>query len=544
MVGLRSWVACAALAAVLPVAALAQNVAVIVANRDYANLPDAAGADAGEALGNELARAGFEVLDLNGFTTRDIGDDVATIGQQLREADRILIYVAGHVVHTKRDAFLLGTDVERLDPFSVAVGGVSLGGLLDLAAKAPGAAVFAVADARASIRPESGVIEGFGPQEAPQGVTILTGPPGQLARFLTEEIVVPGRRIDRALREAPRRIDGRGFVGPVAFLPGAEAPDAPGFEDRYWQRVTEEDSAEAYRDYLDRFPTGTHSDAAEDRITELTESEDERAARRESELALSRADRRAVQEFLTVLGFDTRGIDGIFGPGTRSAITLFQADRGFDESGYLTANQVSLLRTRGGERLAEIEAEEARERAERERRDRAFWQDTGAGADEVALRAYLERYPDGIYADVATERLAAIAERKAQERNRQDRAAWETARDTGTEDAFDAYLEEFPDGAFAEEARMSLRQLESPERVIDLDAARLQEDSLVLAGSARRLVEIRLAQLGYQPGPTDGQFDARTRDAIARYQESRGMMPSGYLNQRTVARLVAEAVFR
>lgn len=517
--------------------ALAEDIALIVANRTYANLPDAPEADAAETLGDELGRAGFEVFDLADFQMSDVAGEVGVLAQRLRAADRVIVYLAGHVVSTSRDAYLLGIDAERLDPFAVGTTGLSIGAFLDIAAARPGAAIVAVADARASLRPDDGVVEGLGGIEAPQGVTVLTGPPEALAEFLSSEIVVPGRRMDRALRAAPRRIESRGFVAPFPFFSETPVADTPDFETRFWERVTEEDSAEAYRDYLDRFPAGEHADQANRRITELTESEAERAARVEQELGLSRADRRSLQEYLTVLGFDPNGVDGIFGSGTRAAISAFQGDNGFETTSYLTANQVTMLQTRGAERIAEIEAEAARQRAEQERQDRAFWRDSGEGGDEAALRAYLERFPDGIYADLARERLAAITEED-------DRAAWEIATNSDTVAGYEAYLSDYPDGIYAEEAEAAIDDLTQTETIIDLDFARQQEDNMVLAASARRLVEIRLQQLGFQPGPADGSFDERTRDAIARYQDSRGLIPSGYLDQGTVARLVAEAVFR
>ncbi|WP_267140004.1 peptidoglycan-binding domain-containing protein [Anianabacter salinae] len=525
-------------------AAAADDIALIATNRGYDNLPNVAEAEAAEALGDTLARAGFEVLDISDFQMSGIAEEVGVLAERLRGGDRVIVYLAGHVVSTARDAFLLGTDAERLDPFAVGTSGLSIGAILDIVAGRPGAAIVAVADDRASLRPDAGVIEGFGETEVPQGVTVLTGPPRLLARFVTEEIVVPGRRIDRAVADAPRRIEALGFIGPFPFLAETAQPDAPDFEDRFWQRVTEEDSAEAYRDYLDRFPRGEHADAAETRISALTESDAERAARTEQELDLSRADRRELQEYLTVLGFDTRGIDGIFGPGSRRAIDAFQGDNGFERTGYLTANQITLLRTRGAARVAEVEAEAERQRAERERQDRQFWRDSGEGQDEAALVSYLDRYPDGIYAELARERLAVIEDRNRTQTEAEDRGAWEAAQAERTVAGYEAYLGNYPDGLFADDARAAIRSLESPETVIDLDRARDREDGLVLAASAKRLVEIRLQQLGYQPGPADGQFDRRTRRAIADYQTSRGIEATGFLDQGTVARLVAEAVFR
>ena len=53
----------------------------------------------------------------------------------------------------------------------------------------------------------------------------------------------------------------------------------------------------------------------------------------EEGLNLSRDQRRRLQEYLTVLGFDTHGIDGLFGPNTRSAVQQWQASIGATGTG-------------------------------------------------------------------------------------------------------------------------------------------------------------------------------------------------------------------
>lgn len=65
----------------------------------------------------------------------------------------------------------------------------------------------------------------------------------------------------------------------------------------------------------------------------------------ESDLGLGRSQRATIQAALTRRGYDTRGIDGSFGPGTRNAIANWQRANGQTATGYLTAAQAdSLLR--------------------------------------------------------------------------------------------------------------------------------------------------------------------------------------------------------
>ena len=53
------------------------------------------------------------------------------------------------------------------------------------------------------------------------------------------------------------------------------------------------------------------------------------------------------------------------------------------------------------------------------------------------------------------------------------------------------------------------------------------ESSLGLGRAARRMVQAGLASLGYEPGPADGLFGLRTREAIRRYQGGEGVRSDG-----------------
>jgi peptidoglycan hydrolase-like protein with peptidoglycan-binding domain len=68
----------------------------------------------------------------------------------------------------------------------------------------------------------------------------------------------------------------------------------------------------------------------------------------ESLLDLTRSERVDMQVRLTRLGYDTARTDGTFGPGTRRAIAAWQGDVGLAVTGYLTADQVRLIRVETG----------------------------------------------------------------------------------------------------------------------------------------------------------------------------------------------------
>ena len=136
-------------------------------------------------------------------------------------------------------------------------------------------------------------------------------------------------------------------------------------------------------------------------------------------------------------------------------------------------------------------------RAEAEQLDRAYWEETGERGDPAGYRAYLNRYPDGIFADEARDAMA------------------EEERPLGTDDD--------------EEDNQATADAEAALRI-----------NPVLA----RLIESRLSQMGFNPGQVDGRFDRDTRGAISRYQTRRGLPVTGYLSEPTLARLLADTFGR
>jgi peptidoglycan hydrolase-like protein with peptidoglycan-binding domain len=309
-------------------------------------------------------------------------------------------------------------------------------------------------------------------------------------------------------------------------------------ETTLWGGAQALDTADAYRNYLTRYPDGVYVAQAEALILEITTEPDRAERLAEDALAMSRDDRRDIQRDLTILSFDPCGIDGIFGPGTRAAVTNWQQQNGFTQSSYLTREQINRLDAQAARRAAELEAEAERARAEKERLDRAFWVETGAQGDEPGLRAYLERFPDGAFAGQATEQLGEIEFAKRQAAVAEDKAAWDQAADTNTAGGYQTYLQVFPTGAFAAEAGARIAAINAPEP--SDDAAIAAETPLGLDGITLRLIEARLAQLGLEPGAVDGGLDVDSRRAIRNFQQDRKLNITGFIDEETIVRLLAD----
>lgn len=528
--------------------AMSADVALLIANENYDNGRDIRAADDLRNAEDALRDAGFEVL---------VGEDVgagelrALVSELQSKADgtgKIVIAVSAHFAGAGAASWVLGTDADRPDGLSVGAQGVSLGALATVAAAAPGQAVVLLGTEVRELALGAGLSPGIIVPDAPQGVTVVTGSAGDIATYLEEGLLAEGESLVGSLKAFPD-LEASGFLAPlIPFVGGATATPVadPNAQERlFWQATQNIGTVAGFQGYLATYPGGLFVADARTAIEDLELAPVRQAEASEAALELSRNDRREIQRALTLLEYDPRGIDGIFGPGSRAALTRFQQANGLADTGFVTRGLMDRLALQAERRNAELEAEAARRKAELERQDRAYWRSTGALGDEAGLRAYLERYPDGVFAEIATVRLQPFEDARRQAAAVQDRAAWDAAISVDTIAGYEGYLQTNPEGAFVDQAQARIAELDfATKNAAALQSAQRNEARLGMNDGTRRLVEDRLMRLGLKPGPIDGVFDERTRRSIRRYQEARKLQKTGYLNQATVVRLLADSVLR
>lgn len=93
----------------------------------------------------------------------------------------------------------------------------------------------------------------------------------------------------------------------------------------------------------------------------------------------------------------------------------------------------------------------------------AFWDSIRDNDVAAEFEAYLEKYPEGAFAALAVERLKVLSERgKEPELPNADPvelAYWESIKDSDSAEMFRAYLATYAEGAFADIARLKVQQL-------------------------------------------------------------------------------------
>ena len=124
----------------------------------------------------------------------------------------------------------------------------------------------------------------------------------------------------------------------------------------------------------------------------------------EEGLGLDRAARRQIQQGLQAGGFDPGGADGLFGPRTRAAIRRWQQSRGGRATGYLDDAAVAALRSAAASRVEAASAAPAGSSAQ----ENLFWQSIMNSTSPAEFEAYLRRFPNGVFSELAAARLAGL----------------------------------------------------------------------------------------------------------------------------------------
>jgi len=101
----------------------------------------------------------------------------------------------------------------------------------------------------------------------------------------------------------------------------------------------------AYQSYLRQFPKGMYAQHARERVERLggkvTTGDSQGSQNNAAGASLTADQRVAIQRRLNGLGYNTNGLDGNFGPGTRRAIALWQRDRNYTQTGVLSSAQAT-----------------------------------------------------------------------------------------------------------------------------------------------------------------------------------------------------------
>ena len=115
-------------------------------------------------------------------------------------------------------------------------------------------------------------------------------------------------------------------------------------------------------------------------------------------------------------------------------------------------------------------------------------------------------------------------------------AFWETIQNEKNPQLFQAYLNRYPKGVFADVATIMLRQ----QKTAALDSARVErpDDPVELSDPVLiREVRERLYELNFDPGPFDGPIGGPARQAVREFEQASKLASTGEITQGLLRRL-------
>jgi uncharacterized caspase-like protein/peptidoglycan hydrolase-like protein with peptidoglycan-binding domain len=146
-----------------------------------------------------------------------------------------------------------------------------------------------------------------------------------------------------------------------------------------------------------------------------------------------------------------------------------------------------------------------------------------------------------------------------------EKLIWETAKSSNTVADYEAYLEAYPSGLFADFARNSIKRLSSQNQVAAVNPSatggaaapagavatlpdpqkgipgtQVTESTLGWNRTARREVQTRLNLAGHDVGRPDGAFGPKTRAGVSAWQTANGLVPTGFFTAAQYALLTAQ----
>ena len=534
-----------------PALALAADRALVISNP--ATLPDdqaAFVAAAHRELVESYVAAGYETTEGIDLRRDEFARILGLFEGSARSADRIVIHFVGAAVSVSEATGLIPVGASVDTRTAAVFETVPLSLLMDIAALRPNASVVALAIPPYPPTEAAGFANASHLYQVPEGVLVVRGEARAVFAVVTEQMLSQALPINRI----PDAGNGVRFEGAVTSslslgpAPGSDAAsisastsaqddDSDLVEQALWELANRSQNPAIAEAYLQRYPAGRFADEARALAERAPENQTPEA--RETSLDLSATARRRIQQDLTDLGFDTRGVDGVFGPGTRQAIRAWQRSANFSPTGYLTRRQITVMERDAVARSADLREQALRVEQEERQADTSYWRETGATGQEADLRRYLDRYPKGIYSARARDDLEQLRLRAEHEKLELERSAWIVAEELDTLRGYRAFLESYPSGVFAEQAQERIQSL----RQAAADNSRIEqylqdELELGLNTSSAAVLQRRLSALGYDIGLVDGKIDRRTRSAIAQFQQREGLSVTGYLDPTTIQRLI------
>ena len=278
----------------------ADRVALVIGNGSYPRALLRNPVNDVRAMSKALRQLGFEVIRLENADREAMEQGILRFTGHLTENTIGLVYYAGHGVQVKGRNYLIPVDARIDSEREVRLESVGVHTVLEELAFAGNRMNIVILDACRNNpfeRRLRGQSRGLAAIDAARGTLIAYATaPGSVAEdgdgangLYTEELLsalqVPGLEVEEVFKQVRVHVAQRtnqrqvpwessSLVGRFVFNTAPQPASAATTSGQqaellYWQTVTESDSGDAYRSYLERFPQGLFSDLARIRLERL-----------------------------------------------------------------------------------------------------------------------------------------------------------------------------------------------------------------------------------------------------------------------------------
>jgi uncharacterized caspase-like protein len=143
--------------------------------------------------------------------------------------------------------------------------------------------------------------------------------------------------------------------------------------------------------------------------------------------------------------------------------------------------------------------------------------------------------------------IAALPATASANQQTQEDLLWESAQHSNLRPDYQAYLDTFPNGIFAQMAKNRIAILESPATAPSEKDWRSEigtaesEKALDLTPADQKEIQLRMTALDVYQGPATGALDSLTRLALSAWQKQRGVAQTSFLGPMQLAALRTES---
>ncbi len=410
----------AASMAAAPPALAEKRVALVIGNGDYGSQPLANPTNDATLMAETLRDVGFEVVEVINADGRAMKKAVHTFSRTLSRAgsDAVgFVYYAGHGIQAQGENYMIPVDAQIEEAIDVELEGFPASTLLSVLQNAGNRLNIVVMDAcrnnpyKAATRSSGSGLARMG---APSGTLIAySTAPGKVAadgrgrnspytKALSRAIKAPGAKVEDVFKtvrvavmdrtsDAQVPWESSSLTGDFYFIEDQPEPEpvaAPAQPDHtvelaYWESIKSSTDAALFEAYLSQYPEGLFAPLARAKISVIQKNSV--TTQHQSETAFFQA--------------------------------IQNSDSKADFEAYLQQFPDGTFASLARARIAAIEKRErdvaqVRSTAPQTNREDALWNEVEAAGSAAEFQVYLDRYPDGKFADIARARIAGLKERQ------------------------------------------------------------------------------------------------------------------------------------